>query len=305
VNGDNLSPLASIGLPVYNGEKYLREAIESLLAQDYGNFELIISDNASSDETFKICQEYQSTDHRIRLYKNDSNIGAVKNFNKVFKLSLGRYFMWAAHDDLWDKSYLSTCIAKLEANPTAVVCISEVQFIDAFGNKMDEEHLGMATIGLDVVERVHMLMSRIFWYEIYGVIRPEYLRKTSLVQGKYGADVILLMELLLVGDFIKIPEKMFTYRVQKKTRADHMAAIDPTKSLTEPLTSLARELLKVILKSDLDDTVKHQLQNKFIECLSFENVELRGLILHENRSKLPPTIQIQNLPQIMYSILVT
>jgi glycosyltransferase involved in cell wall biosynthesis len=294
------SPLVSIGLPVYNGENYLRQATESLLTQDYGNFELIISDNASTDATFIICQEYQATDQRIRLYKNDSNMGAVNNFNKVFRLSSGKYFMWAAHDDLWDKSYISKCVAKLEANPAAVLCISEVLLIDAFGTAWDPNHSGMETVGLDVSERVQMLISRFFWHEMYGIIRSDCLRRTNLLVDKFGPDLILLMELLLLGDFVKIPEKLFMYR----RHAAEMSVIDPAKKygskacLTAPFTDLARKLLQVVLKSDLENSVKRKIKEEFITCFSFENTIWRELIFQENRSKLPPVIDVQNLPEL-------
>src|SRR4051812_44240337 len=100
------TPLVSIGLPVYNGEKYIAEAIESLLSQDYTNIEIIISDNASTDNTPQICQQYQHKNPRIRYFRNDTNIGASNNFNRTFELSKGEFFMWAAYDDLRDQTYI-------------------------------------------------------------------------------------------------------------------------------------------------------------------------------------------------------
>ena len=95
-------PLVSIGMPVYNGERFIRQALDSLLAQDCENFELIISDNASADGTQEICLEYAAQDGRIRYYRNENNLGALANFNRVLGLAQGPYFMWAAHDDVWD-----------------------------------------------------------------------------------------------------------------------------------------------------------------------------------------------------------
>ena len=122
--------IVSIGLPVYNGENYLRGALNSLLAQDYQDFEVNICDNASTDETGKICQEYAAKDSRIIYHRSDVNIGSTKNFKQVFDLSNGKYFMWAAHDDLWEPSYISKCLKKLEENPSAVLCCSEIIFIN-------------------------------------------------------------------------------------------------------------------------------------------------------------------------------
>jgi glycosyltransferase involved in cell wall biosynthesis len=300
-------PLVSMGLPVYNGERYLQQSIGSLLSQDYGNLELIISDNNSTDSSLELCQEYQSKDNRIRLYKNDSNIGATKNFNKVFHLSSGKYFMLACHDNLWDKSYVSKCVAKLEENPTAVMCVSEIQFIDELGNNRDGDHIGRETDGMDVVERVHTLISRMGWFELYGVIRPEYLRRTHLTQEEYRSDVIVLLELLLLGEFVKVPEKIFHYRLpfQEEPADEYMAAIDPAKSVSKPYTGMARDILQVILNSGLEDSVKCRIQTELIKCLSWENLDWRNRILKENISNLSPVINVQDVENIVSSLILT
>ncbi len=106
-------PLVSIGLSVYNGERFISHALDSLLSQEFEDFELIISDNASTDRTGQICLEYAARDKRIRYYRNEYNRGAVWNFNSVFKLSCGEYFMWASHDDYFDRRYLSSCLDAL------------------------------------------------------------------------------------------------------------------------------------------------------------------------------------------------
>jgi glycosyltransferase involved in cell wall biosynthesis len=120
-------PLVSIGLPVYNGEESLRPALDCLLAQDYNNFELIISDNASTDGTVQICQAYVQRDTRIRLHCNQQNVGIVANFARVLDLANGNYFMWAAHDDLWAPAFLSVLVEELENNPEASVAMSAVE----------------------------------------------------------------------------------------------------------------------------------------------------------------------------------
>src|SRR5262245_45018612 len=96
----NATPRVSIGLPIFNGEKYVAQAFDSILAQTYADFELIISDNASTDQTEAICQAYANRDRRIRYYRNNRNLGAAANYNRVFDLSTGVYFKWAAHDDI-------------------------------------------------------------------------------------------------------------------------------------------------------------------------------------------------------------
>ena len=126
----------SIGLPVYNGEDFLRATIDSILAQTFKNFELIISDNASTDSTEAICREYAAKDKRIHYYRNEHNLGAAPNYNRVFELSTGKYFKWAAHDDLYAPEYLEQCVKVLENNPSIVLCYSPVIFIDNQGKQL-------------------------------------------------------------------------------------------------------------------------------------------------------------------------
>jgi glycosyltransferase involved in cell wall biosynthesis len=206
-------PLVSIGMPIYNGERYVREALDSLLAQDYENFELIISDNASTDSTFKICKEYARRDKRIQLYRNETNIG-VANANRVFELSSADYFMWASHDDVWAKTYIRKCVKKLEEYPTAVLCCSEIKFISEDGSELTEWHYNnLQTLGMTIPQRVHELISRWNWYAIYGLILKEALDKVTLSSDKFGTDVILLLELVLQGEFAKVHEPQFYYQI--------------------------------------------------------------------------------------------
>src|SRR5450759_3059115 len=120
-------PLVSIGLPVYNAERYLSRALDSLLAQDYPNVELIVSDNASVDGTEEICRSYAQRDARVHYDRADRNMGAIWNFNRVFELASGEYFMWTAHDDLRDRRYVSACVAALRARPDAVLCCTGIR----------------------------------------------------------------------------------------------------------------------------------------------------------------------------------
>jgi len=110
----SMPPLVSIGMPVYNGARYIREALDSLLGQTFTDFELIISDNASTDSTEAICREYAAKDQRIRYIRQSHNLGASGNFKFVLDQALGEYFMWAAHDDKWSSNYLLEAKKSLE-----------------------------------------------------------------------------------------------------------------------------------------------------------------------------------------------
>ena len=125
-------PRVSIGIPVYNGGRFIKEAIDSILAQTFEDFELILSDNASTDETEEICKEYATLDRRIRYYRNEENLGAAKNYNRVFELSNGEYFKWASHDDLCAPEYLERCIAALCPPPPGVSQTDKHPFLGLF-----------------------------------------------------------------------------------------------------------------------------------------------------------------------------
>ena len=121
----------TIGLPVYNGERYLRPAIESILAQSFPHFELVISDNASTDGTEAICRDDADRDERVRYYRNTANLGMSRNFNLTFERATGRYFKWAADDDLLEPQYLARCVQVLDRDPGVILCHSQVRIIDA------------------------------------------------------------------------------------------------------------------------------------------------------------------------------
>jgi glycosyltransferase involved in cell wall biosynthesis len=155
----NDSPAVSIGLPVYNGERYLGVALDSLLSQDYADFELIISDNASVDRTAGICREYAAQDRRIRYFRNEYNIGINPNFNRPLQLARAPLFRWAAHDDLVDREFLGACVELLRAAPDAVLAQSHVRIIDTDGRDLGTYDGGLAgTESADLAERFAALI---------------------------------------------------------------------------------------------------------------------------------------------------
>ena len=126
-------PRVSIGVPVYNGELYLERALDSILAQSFDDFEVIIADNASDDRTEQICRDYACRDARVRYVRNETNLGASANFNRTFALARGPYFKWAAHDDVLGTDFLLRCVEVLDSNPDVVLCHTKTQQIDEDG----------------------------------------------------------------------------------------------------------------------------------------------------------------------------
>ena len=280
-------PLVSIGMPVYNGEDYLPLGLDSLLKQDYENFELIISDNASTDNTQEICLEYVARDKRIRYERNYKNIGAAKNFARVLEEASGHYFMWAAHDDLWDKTYISKCVSKLEENSSALMVCSDLVFINKEGNILYDGK-NRETLGMDVAERIHKIIEKTNWYEVYGLFRFSALKDTLkqinfvATLEKFGGDVILLMELSLRGEFAKVNEPLFYYRSHdQQLSSAELEKANSNRLIRKPYSFLARELLTVVLNSNLDKSLKRKIKADFVETLSSHNLEWREKIAKE------------------------
>lgn len=203
----------SIGLPVYNGESYLEAALDSLLAQSYSNFELIISDNGSTDRTPDICRAYAARDSRIRYYRSEQNRGAAWNFNRVFELASGVYFKWAAHDDLLSADYLEKCVAVLDSDPNVVVCHSEVLIIDEVGRPIRLDDVRLNTADPRPHQRFRELLLKYhLCFDVFGLIRRSALEQTPLIGNYSHGDGVLLNQLALRGRFHQIPEPLFFSR---------------------------------------------------------------------------------------------
>lgn len=217
-----MQPLVSIGMPVYNGEKLICEALDSLLAQDFKNFELIISDNASTDRTAEICKMYAARDSRIRYYRNERNIGPVSNFNKVIHLGRGKYFMWAADDDLYESSYISCMVDSLNNNPLAV--LSFCRFDNLYKNRPPFEY-NIKWSKVVERDRFYRLIITCFqkpWLAnacyIYGLIRKDILLKVGGFDTRLepynnvGVDLVVLFRLLCYGKFITVNKILYHRR---------------------------------------------------------------------------------------------
>ena len=209
-------PLVSIGMVIYNEEQYIQEALDSLISQDFKDFELIISDNASLDSTQQICLDYASRDNRIRYYRNDTNIGAIENFNRAFKLSSGKYFMWAGGHDLWSGNYISDCLDIMEMNPNVIVAYPKTVWINENAEELNIKSGFVDTQGGWIISRFNIII----WISknaIHGLIRSESLEKTKLVRRTAAPDELLLAELSLFGDFAHAQKSTWYRRINRKT----------------------------------------------------------------------------------------
>src|SRR5687768_6575429 len=194
-------PLVTIGVPVRNGEAYLTEALAALLGQSYRNVEIIVSDNASTDGTEAIGRFFAAADPRVRYERLDGNIGPARNFNRLVELARGKYFKWAAHDDLHAADYLERCVAPLEAEPGAVLCQSRVRIIGAQGEALRDVPAASMTDSPRASVRFGSVLFDNRCHQIFGVIRLDVLKRTELIRAFAHGDGILLAELALHGTF--------------------------------------------------------------------------------------------------------
>jgi glycosyltransferase involved in cell wall biosynthesis len=241
-------------MPVRNGERYLRQSLDSLLSQTHGDLEIVIADNASTDATEEICRSYAQRDERVRYVRNRQDYGVVNNFNTVFRLSRGRYFKWAGHDDVCEPEFLARCVAVLEADPSVVLACSRIDAIDESGEKVPyESHPGptlrperdrhvnmdaaLSPAADDPVQRWRWIMQSLWWTPmLYGVIRSDVLARTPLHPAHWMGDHILLAELVLEGRFHELPEVLLHRRLhgaqtsQRKSARDRLAVVRPDRA---------------------------------------------------------------------------
>jgi glycosyltransferase involved in cell wall biosynthesis len=212
------NPCVTIGIPVYNGENFLQEALDSIQAQTFPDFEIVISDNGSTDRTEEICRRYEEGDRRIRYFRNDINRGAAWNYNQVFALARAKYFRWHGHDDLIGPTYLEQCVAVLDAEPDVVIAYPKSAIIDGVGQviRRHEDELDLRHPRAHRRIRQFQLSTASLYHPIFGLIRSDELKKTDLIGNFIGSDEILLWQLALAGQFREIPTTLFYRRYHPK-----------------------------------------------------------------------------------------
>jgi glycosyltransferase involved in cell wall biosynthesis len=220
VREEGPAPTVSIGLPVHNGAEFLRHSLDALLAQTWTDFELIISDNASTDATATICREYAAQDPRIRYVRQLHNIGAAPNHNLVAALARGRYFKWASHDDLYEPELVRLCVEALEAHPEAVLAHSQDACVDETGAITSCPPYLLDTAASSARTRLRSLLYTTGGNDFYGLIRTDVLRRVRPHQTYYNADRTFMAGLVLAGPFHHVPHVLY-YRRDHPRRASH------------------------------------------------------------------------------------
>ncbi len=218
------SPRVTVGLPVYNGLPWLVDAVESVLAQTFADFEIVIADNGSTDDTERLCREFAARDPRVRYERSEVNRGAAYNWNRVLDLAKGEYFKWFADDDLCDPELLGLSVAAMEAHPRAALVYPRTRFIDEHGQTFltFDEGGHLAHWPGDSLQRGRQMLDALFDRQhgldlictvgIFGLTRTSIARQIRPMGGYSGADWIVVLELTLAGDVVQLPESLSVIR---------------------------------------------------------------------------------------------
>lgn len=257
-----MAPRVSIALPVYNGQNYIRQAIDSALAQSYTDFELIISDNASTDATADICRQYARRDSRIRFHRNTSNIGPARNYNRLVQLSHGRYFQLLTHDDVLDPRYIAESVSLLDSDSSVVMCFPSEMVID-----QDSQPLGpdvRTILPMDArsarTRFVAAMGNPIGSPIVLGMIRSDVLRRTLLMGSYDAADLVIVLELALRGKIHHIHKNLLLHREHPHrsvydypTLHSHTVWFAPWKEgkITFPAWRIFGECIRAVWRSPL------------------------------------------------------
>jgi glycosyltransferase involved in cell wall biosynthesis len=255
-------PMLSFGLPVRNGASFIRRALESLEAQDFDDFEVVVCDNQSTDETGNIVTEVANRDPRFKYYLNETNIGQVENFNRVFELSRGRYFRWLGFDDQLEPNCARRCVEALEANPDAIGVFTFWRKGDDEGN---EELTTFKGNPLHSKFPLHRIADMLWALQIpigidpmYSTLRRSLVEKTGMLPVSPWNDRAMAMDLALNGPFCHIDEFLSTRRESPAPAHERLAEFHPSiatnssaKERLAPRWTMYRDLAKVVLGSSL------------------------------------------------------
>lgn len=222
---DASAPEVSVGMPVYNGERFVAQAIDSILAQTFTDFELILSDNASTDGTARICQELAQRDSRIRYIRQPRNMGAVSNWDFVAHAARGKFFKWASANDYWDRTMLAKCVEVLRREPAVVLCYGRTCLVDNRGNSLGLYGHDLAVEDERPSVRFAQVRNRLALNNAQcSVMRLDKLKQTRLGRSYPAGDLILTAELALYGTFRLLPDVLLYRRMDKGSASRYLSA---------------------------------------------------------------------------------
>ena len=258
-----MSALVTVGMPVYNGERYVAEALGSLLAQDHEPLEIVVADNASTDATLERCRDVAAGDGRVRFLTSDRNRGAAWNYNRLVAEARGPYFKWAAADDVCRPAFVSACVRALEeAGPRTVIAFPRSDLIDEGGEHIRAVDDAALAVGQATPHQrvARLLANRFEWHPVFGVMRTAVTRTTRLIGPYVASDIVFLAEMALRGRFVQVPETLFLRRYHAERplvaslRFEDQARWFDTSGgggASFPQANVALELLRAVRRSGL------------------------------------------------------
>jgi glycosyltransferase involved in cell wall biosynthesis len=299
-------PRLSIGLPVYNGERFLSEALDSLLGQTYKDFELIVSDNASTDGTADICLRYAEKDKRIRYVRQERNIGLMANHDFVVQEARGELFKCAAYDDLYGRELLTRCVEALDGDPDAVLAHSWSAVINESATVLGTFGSGVAMDSLRAPDRFrNVLFDGCHDYE-YGVMRTRSLRQMMRRGSYHLADRMFNAELALYGRFQLVPDWLYFRREHAgqppQTVRDRCATFEPRRAdrLRHPVIRLYGEYLwayiRAIKRAPLSVTDQLGCYAHFAHWMASRTVPVAGRSLRREALSEDPLTAVPFIP---------
>lgn len=256
------SPLVSVGMPVYNGGRYIEAALDSLLSQSYGNFELNISDNASTDETETICRAFCAKDSRVHYYRNPQNIGSTANWHRSLQLATGDFFMWAACDDRWSHDYVECLLDCLLSNPTAALAAGKTVYIDGVGNLVAKEP-NPAPDGSpgSKLGPARQLLEQYASGWLHGLFRRSALAAdlpVFLSAPPFGDDIVFLLHFCLTREVVGTNTAVMYKRISPDNNSKKVQPKTP-REIVGWQFRFSRVLIGFILNSSLPVAEKIQL----------------------------------------------
>jgi glycosyltransferase involved in cell wall biosynthesis len=305
-----MPPRLSIGLPVYNGQNYLAQSLDALLDQSFGDFELIISDNASTDGTAEISRRYERMDSRIRFYRQPQNIGLAPNHNFVVEKAQGEYFKWASHDDLYGRDLLRLCVEALDEHPQVVLAHSWTAMIDGTGRITETIDYPLSTASERAPERFRSLLFDDGGDDDGGIMRIDVLRRTAMKDSYHHSDRTTITEMGLHGPFYQVPDWLYFRRDHPEraeracpTTRSRCANMDPRRAdrLRHPLVRLYGEYVwayfAAVRRAPLSSSDRQECYSHLIRWLTSRALPTSALPTREqepatgisNRSSTAPS----------------
>lgn len=282
-------------MPVYNGEEFLEQALDSIIGQTFTDFSLVVSDNASTDRTMEILEAYATRDDRLTILRADTNRGAAWNYNRVFEGCTTPYFKWAAADDMLTPTCVERCLDVLTAAPPSVVlAYPRTQVVDERGEPIGElvDNLAMRP-DASVAARFRKVVANVLWGNlVFALMRTDALRRTRLHGSFPSSDHVLLAELALVGAFVEVPELLFLRRrhagmsrLANASAAEASAFFDPAaEPVTDEFARVYREHLVAIERADLTPAERRRVRTAFFATWALRRARLDPRVMRVRSS---------------------